>query len=173
MICNNLYDLLYQSPTRTYWRLIVVTFSILDYCVYIPDAYQTRLVRCSKTLLMCLPTLVLIARTFFFLQHVYTDRQTHTSDHRTHTWAVVSLVLSSACGACVHLRTSAVCLCGDADVSVGNSQQAAHCTTTYLLFRPNDETMLQNKDYYMQRSSASESDFTPRQVSNKYCSHGY
>jgi len=50
-------------------------------------------------------------------------------------------------------------------VAVGNSPQAAQCTSTYLLFRPNDETMLQNKNYYMSQSTASQSDFTPRQVS--------
>ena len=38
------------------------------------------------------------------------------------------------------------------------------CTSTYLLFRPSDETMIQNKDFYQQNSDASPSDFMPRQV---------
>ena len=42
------------------------------------------------------------------------------------------------------------------------------CTGTYLLFRPNDETMLDNRDYYQRQSSASDSDFTPRQVTTNY-----
>ena len=54
--------------------------------------------------------------------------------------------------------------CSACYVLVGNSQQAAVCTSTYLLFRPNDETMLRNQDYYLTNSDASSSDFTPRQV---------
>jgi len=54
--------------------------------------------------------------------------------------------------------------CDVSAVVVGNSQQAAVCTITYLLFRPSDETMIQNKDFYLQKSDASPSDFIPRQV---------
>ena len=49
-------------------------------------------------------------------------------------------------------------------IVVGNAQQSAMCSSTYLLFHPNDETMLQNKDYYMQNTDASPLDFSPRQV---------
>jgi len=50
------------------------------------------------------------------------------------------------------------------DVAVGNRHQAAQCTSTYLLFRPDDDTMLYNKQFYLQQADTSPNDFAPRQV---------
>jgi len=49
-------------------------------------------------------------------------------------------------------------------VVVGDTKEAASCTSTYLLFRPNDKTMLENQDFYQQKTDASPTDFSPRQV---------
>ena len=55
---------------------------------------------------------------------------------------------------------------GSSGVVVGRVEQAAACTGTYLLFRPNDATMLYNRDYYQLQAGSSPADFTPRQVTS-------
>ena len=42
------------------------------------------------------------------------------------------------------------------------------CAGTYLLFNPNDEEMLRNKAFYMQKLGYHEAHFVPRQVNNNW-----
>jgi hypothetical protein len=48
--------------------------------------------------------------------------------------------------------------------SVGNLHMAAECTGTYLLLKPDDATMLHNRDYYAKRDSVVPDDFQARKV---------
>ncbi|KAK2155798.1 hypothetical protein LSH36_231g04018 [Paralvinella palmiformis] len=45
---------------------------------------------------------------------------------------------------------------------------AAACTATYLLLKPNDETMKQNKAFYLTMEGLKEKDFLPRGEATKY-----
>ena len=52
------------------------------------------------------------------------------------------------------------------DILGNNLQKAAACVASYLLLRPDDETMLNNKQFYLQQPGIDEGDFIPRKVSN-------
>ena len=45
-----------------------------------------------------------------------------------------------------------------------NLQKACAAVGSYLLLRPEDETMLTNKNFYLQQAGISEEDFQPRKV---------
>jgi hypothetical protein len=47
---------------------------------------------------------------------------------------------------------------------VGNQKMAAESTGTYLLLKPDDETMLHNRDYYSRQDGILPDDFQPKQV---------
>ena len=49
---------------------------------------------------------------------------------------------------------------------VGNLKDAGAAVASYLLFYPDDDTMLENKDYYGRLPKANVDLFTPRPVSN-------
>ncbi|XP_076114244.1 prolyl 3-hydroxylase 1-like isoform X1 [Mytilus galloprovincialis] len=50
----------------------------------------------------------------------------------------------------------------------GNNDKAVECAGTYLLFNPNDEEMLRNKAFYMQKLGYHEAHFVPRQDAKEY-----
>ena len=50
-----------------------------------------------------------------------------------------------------------------------NLQKACAAVGSYLLLRPEDETMLTNKNFYLQQAGISEEDFQPRKVIILYC----
>lgn len=45
---------------------------------------------------------------------------------------------------------------------MGNIEKACGAAASYLLFFPNDETMIENKNYYMSLGNVNESMFVPR-----------
>ena len=51
-----------------------------------------------------------------------------------------------------------------------NLQKACAAVGSYLLLRPEDETMLTNKNFYLQQAGISEEDFQPRKVTTLNCS---
>ncbi|XP_052066781.1 prolyl 3-hydroxylase 1-like isoform X2 [Mytilus californianus] len=50
----------------------------------------------------------------------------------------------------------------------GNNDKAVECAATYLLFNPNDEEMLRNKAFYMQKLGYHQAHFVPRQDAKEY-----
>lgn len=51
-------------------------------------------------------------------------------------------------------------------ISVGNLKAACEAVSSYLLFYPDDETMLSNKEYYSKLPKVQDDYFIPRPVSN-------
>ena len=47
---------------------------------------------------------------------------------------------------------------------VGNLKKAAEAVGTYLLFKPNDDEMLKNQQFYLEQAEVTEEDIKPRMV---------
>ncbi len=76
-------------------------------------------------------------------------KDTHTHTH-THTRTFTHTLTDQPCVFCS---------------AAENLQKACAAVASYLLLRPDDETMMGNKKFYIQQPGVSEADFTPRKVS--------
>lgn len=52
--------------------------------------------------------------------------------------------------------------------TVGNIEKACQATASYLLFFPNDETMLENKEFYLTLDGVTQDMFVPRPEAVRY-----
>lgn len=48
--------------------------------------------------------------------------------------------------------------------SVGNLKNASQCAGTYKMFRPDDDVMAENIEFYKSQANITDNDFNPRQV---------